>query len=288
MKPIANPTPLEHRRLAPVERLHRSAAGLTASFEFFPPRTPALRAGLEETIDRLIPLRPTFVSVTYGAGGTTRSETFDTIIALRSRGLDVAAHLTCIGHTRAEIRELAERYRDAGINRIVALRGDPPAGEAPTGEMAHATDLVSELREAGVEHVTVAAFPEGHPETNFDLDLEIENLKRKEAAGASQAITQFCLENDVLLRYVDRARRPVSSSRSCRVFSRWRMWHRRARSPPRSVSRFHRGWTSSLRASMTTPLLAIWSLRRSRQNSARILPRTAYRTCTSIRLIAHL
>ncbi len=206
MKPIANPTSLEHRQLAPVERLHRSAAGLTASFEFFPPRTPALRAGLEETIDRLIPLRPTFVSVTYGAGGTTRSETFDTIIALRSRGLDVAAHLTCVGHSRAEIRELAERYRAAGVNHIVALRGDPPAGEAPTGELAHATDLVSELREAGVEHVTVAAFPEGHPETGFDLDVEIENLKRKEAAGATQAITQFCLENDVLLRYVDRAR----------------------------------------------------------------------------------
>ncbi len=201
-----SPISLTERRLAPVERLNRAGTPLTASFEFFPPRTPELRAGLEETIDRLIPLHPTFVSVTYGAGGTTRDATFDTVVALRSRGLSVAAHLTCVGHSRAEIRELAERYRDAGVDRILALRGDPPVGEAPTGELAHAVDLVEELRDAGIEHIAVAAFPEGHPESGFDLDVEIENLKRKEAAGATQAITQFCLENDTLLRYVDRAR----------------------------------------------------------------------------------
>lgn len=204
--PTDTPIPLAQRRLAPVERLHREGTPLTASFEFFPPRTPELRAGLEETVDRLIPLRPTFVSVTYGAGGTTRDETFDTIVALRSRGLAVAAHLTCVGHSRAEIRALAERYRAVGVDHILALRGDPPAGEAPSGELAHATELVAELRDAGISQVAVAAFPEGHPESGFDLAAEIENLKRKEAAGATQAITQFCLENDTLLRYVDRAR----------------------------------------------------------------------------------
>ena len=200
------PTLLAHRRLAPVERLNRAGAPVTASFEFFPPRTPELRAGLEETIDRLIPLRPSFVSVTYGAGGTTRGETFDTIVALRSRGLTVAAHLTCVGHSRSEIQELADRYRDVGVDHILALRGDPPAGQLPTGELAHATELVTALRDAGISRVAVAAFPEGHPESGFDVAAEIENLKRKEAAGATQAITQFCLENDTVLRFVDRAR----------------------------------------------------------------------------------
>ncbi len=200
--------PLTQRRLAPVERLHRDGASLTASFEFFPPRTPELRSGLEETVDRLRALGPTFVSVTYGAGGTTREETFDTVIALRSLGLEVAAHLTCVGHSRAEVLANAERYRDAGVTRILALRGDLPAGAVapPADGFAHASDLVAALRDVGIRHVAVAGFPEGHPETGFDLDREIENLKRKEAAGATQAITQFCLENDTILRYVDRAR----------------------------------------------------------------------------------
>jgi methylenetetrahydrofolate reductase (NADPH) len=134
------------------------------------------------------------------------NDLLDTIVALRSRGLTVAAHLTCVGHSRSEIQELADRYRDVGVDHILALRGDPPAGELPTGELAHATELVTALRDAGIGRVAVAAFPEGHPESGFDVAAEIENLKRKEAAGATQAITQFCLENDTVLRFVDRAR----------------------------------------------------------------------------------
>jgi methylenetetrahydrofolate reductase (NADPH) len=208
MIPAATAVPLPERRLAPVERLHRAGSTITASFEFFPPKTPALARGLEETIDRLLPLDPTFVSVTYGAGGTTREETFDTAVALRRHGLRVAAHLTCVAHSRAEIRAIVEGYRDAGIDHILALRGDLPDGVTapPDATLAHASDLVAELRAIGIERVAVAAFPEGHPETGFDLDAEIENLKRKEAAGATEAITQFCLENDTILRFVDRAR----------------------------------------------------------------------------------
>lgn len=204
----ATAVPLAERRLAPVERLHRVGAPVTASFEFFPPRTPELARGLEETVDRLLPLQPTFVSVTYGAGGTTREETFDTVVALRRHGLRVAAHLTCVAHTRAEIRDIAARYRAAGVDRILALRGDLPAGVAapPDPELRHATDLVRELRDCGIDRVAVAAFPEGHPETGFDVELEVQNLLRKEDAGATQAITQFCLDNEVILRFVDRAR----------------------------------------------------------------------------------
>ncbi len=201
--------PLTERRLAPVERLHRAGAAVTASFEFFPPRTPELARGLEETVDRLRPLHPTFVSVTYGAGGTTRDETLDTVIALSRLGLRVAAHLTCVGHTRGEVRDIAARYLDHGVDRILALRGDLPAdyGSPPTDGLDHAADLVHELRDCGVPHVAVAAFPEGHPESGFDIEREIENLLRKEAAGATQAITQFCLDNEAILRFHDRARR---------------------------------------------------------------------------------
>lgn len=200
--------PLSDRRPAPVERLHRAGAPITASFEFFPPRTPELQRGLEETIDRLLPLKPTFVSVTYGAGGTTREATFETAVALRRHGLTVAAHLTCVAHSRAEIRSIVDRYRDHGIDRILALRGDLPEGVTapPDATMHHASDLVTEVRAAGIDHVAVAAFPEGHPETDFDIESEIENLKRKQAAGATQAILQFCLDNDTILRFVDRAR----------------------------------------------------------------------------------
>ena len=205
------PTPLvslTERRLAPVEQLHRAGTQITASFEFFPPRTPELRAGLEETVDRLRAVGPSFVSVTYGAGGTTRDETFDTVIALHSTGLRVAAHLTCVGHTRGEVLELATRYRDAGVDRILALRGDLPsgAGAPPSEGFRHASDLVAALRDLGIPHVAVAAFPEGHPDTDFSIEREIENLKRKEACGATHAITQFCMTNDAILAYVDRAR----------------------------------------------------------------------------------
>ncbi len=145
--------------------------------------------------------------MTYGAAGTTRTETLDAVVALQRRGFRVAAHLTCVAHARAELLELARRYRRLGVSRIVALRGDlPPAGARPARALPHAADLVRLLRDEGIAEVLVAAFPEGHPESGFDLRREIENLKRKEAAGATGAITQFAFDNEVLLRYVDRAR----------------------------------------------------------------------------------
>jgi methylenetetrahydrofolate reductase (NADPH) len=200
------PVSLTDRRLPPIERLHHDELKIGASFEFFPPKTPELAARLQETAALLRPLEPEFVSVTFGAGGSTRERTVETVLDLARRGFTTAAHLTCVGSSRAEIRELARGYREAGISHVVALRGDLPAGVAPgSTELPHASDLVALLREAGVPEISVAAFPEGHPESDFSLQAEIENLKRKEAAGATRAITQFVFDNALYLRFADRA-----------------------------------------------------------------------------------
>jgi methylenetetrahydrofolate reductase (NADPH) len=200
------PVSLTDRRLPPIERLHHDELKIGASFEFFPPKTPELAARLQETAALLRPLEPEFVSVTFGAGGSTRERTVETVLDLARRGFTTAAHLTCVGSSRAEIRELARGYREAGISHVVALRGDLPAGVAPgSTELPHASDLVALLREAGVPEISVAAFPEGHPESDFSLPAEIENLKRKEAAGATRAITQFVFDNALYLRFADRA-----------------------------------------------------------------------------------
>jgi methylenetetrahydrofolate reductase (NADPH) len=198
--------PTADRRLAPVERVNREAVALEASFEFFPPKTEELAATLEATAARLRSLDPSFVSVTYGAGGSTRERTHETVIDLARRGFQVAAHLTCVGHSAAEIRAIARRYRLAGIRHIVALRGDLPGGDPSKGGLGHASDLVRLLRDCGITEISVAAFPEGHPETGFSVATDIENLKRKVDAGATRAITQFVLDNDVYLRYLDQAR----------------------------------------------------------------------------------
>jgi methylenetetrahydrofolate reductase (NADPH) len=199
--------PLHERRLPPIERLHSEGVQIHASFEFFPPKTPELVERLHETVDQLRPLDPEFVSVTYGAGGTTRERTFETVVDLAGRGFRAGAHLTCVGSSRAEVVELIARYRDAGISHVVALRGDWPGGEAAPGSTAvpHASDLVRLLREQGIAEVSVAAFPEGHPESDFSLQREIENLKRKADAGATRAITQFVFDNALYLRFVDLA-----------------------------------------------------------------------------------
>jgi methylenetetrahydrofolate reductase (NADPH) len=200
------PVSLTDRRLPPIERLHHDELKIGASFEFFPPKTPELAARLQETAALLRPLEPEFVSVTFGAGGSTRERTVETVLDLARRGFTTAAHLTCVGSSRAEIRELARGYREAGISHVVALRGDLPAGVAPgSTELPHASDLVALLREAGVPEISVAAFPEGHPESDFSLQAEIENLKRKEAAGATRAITQFVFDNALYLGFADRA-----------------------------------------------------------------------------------
>ncbi|MCC6469149.1 MAG: methylenetetrahydrofolate reductase [NAD(P)H] [Alphaproteobacteria bacterium] len=180
------------------------------SFEFFPPKTPEMERRLWQAITSLAPLGPRFVSVTYGAGGTTRDRTHATVARIRAEtALEPAAHLTCVGATTDEIDEVALRYRQAGIRHIVALRGDPPEGLgqrylAYPGGYAYATDLVRGLKRVGDFEISVAAFPETHPEaTSAEADLD--NLKRKIDAGATRAITQYFFDADVFFRFRDRA-----------------------------------------------------------------------------------
>jgi methylenetetrahydrofolate reductase (NADPH) len=197
------------RRLAPLERVNRQGLAVAASFEFFPPRTPELLERLEDTAARLRPLNPAFVSVTYGAGGSTRERTHETVLRLAKRGFAVAAHLTCVAHSPHDLLAIAHRYRLGGISHVVALRGDLPSGDDPLPErrLEYASQLVALLRDAGIPEVSVACFPEGHPDSRFDIGAEIENLKRKQAAGATRAITQFVLDNATYLRFVERAQR---------------------------------------------------------------------------------
>jgi len=180
------------------------------SFEFFPPRTPEMEARLWEVIKRLESLAPRFVSVTYGAGGSTRERTHATVRRIRNEtALEPAAHLTCVAATCEEIDGVARDYWAAGIRHIVALRGDPPGGlgsaYAPhPGGYAYAADLVAGLKRVADFEISVAAYPETHPaarSSGHDLD----NLKAKLDAGASRAITQFFFDVDLYLRFRDRA-----------------------------------------------------------------------------------
>jgi methylenetetrahydrofolate reductase (NADPH) len=182
------------------------------SFEFFPPGDEAMAQQLWQSVQRLAPLRPSFVSVTYGADGSTRERTHQFVQrVLSDTDLCVAPHLTCVGASRAEVLQIAEGYWQLGVRHLVALRGDAPAGNLsgdgryrphPEG-FAYASDLVGGLRQAGNFEVSVAAYPEGHPESG-GVDADLENLKRKVDAGAGRAITQFFFETDLFLRYRDR------------------------------------------------------------------------------------
>ncbi len=177
------------------------------SFEFFPPHSPEASLRLWRSVERLAPLAPRFVSVTYGAGGTTRDRTNAAIRTIVDRArLTVAGHLTCVGSSRAETLEVARDYARMGVRRIVALRGDPPKSAArfeahPEG-FASAAELVAGLRALGGFEIAVAAYPEKHPEA-ADLAADIDNLRRKIDAGASSAITQFFFENEDFLRFRD-------------------------------------------------------------------------------------
>ena len=181
------------------------------SFEFFPPKTPEMEESLWHAVKRLEPLAPKFVSVTYGAGGSTRERTHKTVQRiLTETNLVPAAHLTCADASRDEVNEVAHSYWDMGVRHIVALRGDPPAGVAkyaahPQG-YAWASELVGALRSQHDFEISVATFPEGHPDSR-SLDTELDNLKRKIDAGATRAITQFFFDNWTYLRYVDAARK---------------------------------------------------------------------------------
>lgn len=185
---------------------------LGISFEFFPPKTDVMEERFWETVGKLVPLRPRFVSVTYGAGGSTRERTLRIVSQIkRQSGIDAAAHLTCVSASREEVDAVVRGYKDAGIGRIVALRGDPPEGVGkaftphPHG-YRNAAELVAGIRAIGDFDVSVAAYPEKHPESP-DWDAEIDNLKRKLDAGASRAITQMFFDNADYLRYLERARR---------------------------------------------------------------------------------
>lgn len=180
---------------------------LEISFEFFPPKTEKMEETLWRSIARLAPLAPSFVSVTYGAGGSTRERTHATVLRLqRETGLAAAAHLTCVGHRREEIDALAAQYWREGVRHIVALRGDLPDHNGPyrpdPNGYAYAVDLVAGLRRVADFEISVAAYPEGHPDAPSPT-FEIDYLKRKIDAGASRAITQFFFDNDVFLRFRD-------------------------------------------------------------------------------------
>ena len=184
---------------------------LTISFEFFPPKTEAMAETLWQSVERLEPLQPRFVSVTYGAGGTTRERTHSTVARINAEtSLSAAAHLTCVGATREEVNGVAEQYWEAGIRHIVALRGDAPDGMdgyAPhPGGYAYASDLVEGLRDVADFEISVAAYPETHPAAASASD-DLDNLKRKLDAGATRAITQYFFDARVYLDFVERVRK---------------------------------------------------------------------------------
>ena len=186
-----------------------SHGGIRVSFEFFPPRNDQMTEKLWDCIRRLEPLDPDFVSVTYGAGGSTRERTHETVSRLvKETSLIPAAHLTCVDASRAEVDTVIQGYKDAGVKHIVALRGDSPEGVGepykphPDG-YENAADLVRGISRVGGFEISVSAYPEKHPESpNFAVDLD--NLKAKVEAGATRAITQFFFVNDYYFRYVDR------------------------------------------------------------------------------------
>lgn len=174
------------------------------SFEFFPPRTAEAAAQLRATREALAALKPAFVSVTFGAGGSTRDLTFETVRELQQAGLPTAPHISCIGTTRAEIRALLERYRQLGIRRLVALRGDLPSGMGDTaGDFRYANELVAFIREATGDHfhIEVAAYPEFHPQAR-GARADLANFRRKVAAGADSALTQYFYNPDAYFAFV--------------------------------------------------------------------------------------
>ena len=177
------------------------------SFEFFPPKTPIGQEKLLVVRDKLAATNPDFFSVTYGAGGSTQNGTLSTVLALRESGIDAAPHMSCIGASREELRNLLQNYKDQGIKRLVALRGDLPSGMGMGGELRYANELVAFIRqEFGKDFIIeVAAYPESHPQA-ANLDVDIQNFVRKCQAGADSAITQYFFNADAYFYFVDRVR----------------------------------------------------------------------------------
>ena len=184
---------------------------LKVSFEFFPPKSEKMQTQLWNAVERLAPLNPDFVSVTYGAGGSTRERTHDTVRRIiNNTKLHTAAHLTCVEATRDQVNSVLEDYWAAGVRHIVALRGDPPDGVGGTfvqteNGYLNAADLAKGARDLHAFEVTVGCYPEKHPESP-DFQLDIELLKQKVDAGATRAITQFFYDNDVYFRFLEKVR----------------------------------------------------------------------------------
>ncbi|RZJ18833.1 MAG: methylenetetrahydrofolate reductase [NAD(P)H] [Brevundimonas sp.] len=199
--------------LGPVARAGSNRNAVRVSFEFFPPKSDEAEANLWSAIRRLEPLNPAFVSVTYGAGGSTRERTHRTVQRIISETtLRPAAHLTCVEASRAEVDEVIEGYKAIGVDHIVALRGDPPGGDgiggayAPRADgYANATELSRAISRVGGFDITVGAYPERHPESP-SIDHDIEVLKAKVDAGAMRAVTQFFFDIEAFLRFRDRVR----------------------------------------------------------------------------------
>src|ERR1700691_37427 len=185
---------------------------LTFSFELGPPRTPEAAAKLPAVIERLAALKPDYFSVTYGAGGSTQEGTYETIMSvIRLTGIEAAPHLTCVGYTRAAVAAQLARYREAGVKRIVALRGDLPAtalSPSAPGEFHYASELVSFIREAHGDwfRIEVAAYPEMHPQA-ANPSADFENFRRKVEAGADSALTQLFYNADAYFHFLDRCAR---------------------------------------------------------------------------------
>lgn len=177
---------------------------LDFSFEFFPPKTEQAATNLRDTVDKLAKLKPKFCSVTFGAGGSTREKTFETVIEIQEKtGIEAAPHISCIASTKENIREVLEAYQSRGIRHIVALRGDMPSGMMSAGEFRHANELVEFIREETGDHFTVevAAYPEVHPQAS-NAETDLINFKRKVDAGANTAITQYFYNPDAYFRFV--------------------------------------------------------------------------------------
>jgi methylenetetrahydrofolate reductase (NADPH) len=174
------------------------------SFEFFPPKTSEGAEKLVKVRNTLAELDPKYFSVTFGAGGSTQQGTIDTVTSIKEAGFDAAPHLSCVGSTKDNVREILKGYMDKGINRIVALRGDMPSGTHDIGEFRFANELVEFIRSESNEHfhIEVAAYPEFHPQANSAAD-DLNNFKRKIDAGANSAITQYFFNPDAYFRFVD-------------------------------------------------------------------------------------
>ena len=186
-----------------MNRLSRNA--LKLSFEFFPPRTPAAEQNLRATVTRLERLRPDFFSVTFGAGGSTREKTFETARFINeTTGIEAAPHVSCIGSSREDLREILQNYRNHGFEHLVALRGDLPSGLAGTGALRFASELVEFIRtETGRHfHIDVGCYPEFHPQAQ-NAEKDLENFRRKVDAGADSAITQYFYNADAYFRFLD-------------------------------------------------------------------------------------